>query len=432
MMFRNARLRLTAWYAGSLAAVLVAVGLAAFLILRNEIDAEIDDSLASIPGDVLPGLVPAEAGLSRREGDTVRGDRFPGPRQGPGAIVPTDVFTLVLGPQGEQLFNSRNVDLTGWPLAKLSTSADETPRLLEFSAEGEHFRVRIVRTDIARGGPAVVLVGRSLATRDHQLEVLVAVLGAGGLAGVALAAVGGFVLAGRTLSPIQRTLETQRRFVSDASHELRTPIAVVSANADVLLGHSDETVDENIDHVAAISDEARHMSRLVADLLTLARADEGSLNLELGPVDAAGVVSSLIDSMNALADDRGVTLVAQTTPSPTEADPNRLRQVLTILVDNALKYTPRGGSVTVTCGRRGSTVELAVADNGPGIAPGDQGRIFDRFYRIDAARTAGGAGLGLAIARTIAEAHGGRLTVDSTLGKGSTFTLRLPARPSSR
>ncbi|MFN0094364.1 MAG: sensor histidine kinase [Dehalococcoidia bacterium] len=426
-MFHNARLRLTAWYAAAITVVLLVLGFATYFILRSEIDREIDDSLETTLAEIAPRIAPTGGGRPEPGSDDDDG-RFRGFRPGPAPIISTDVFTLVLGRDGRVLFNSRNLDIEEWPLASIAATSTTTPQNDEFSEDGTRYRLRSMLTGGGRDPEQVVAVGRSLSARDRQLDVILWVLGAGGAAGVLLASAGGYFLAGITLDPIRRALETQQRFVSDASHELRTPIAVVTANADVLLGHSEQSIEDNIDHVAAISDEAGQMAKLVSDLLMLARADEGRLNLELATVDAAAIVAGAAEALSVIATERRVTLVPNVAPAPLEADPVRLRQVVVILLDNALKYTSAGGRVTVSCARRGSFVELAVADTGPGIAPASQARIFDRFYRTDESRTAGGAGLGLAIAKTIVDAHGGRISVESALGKGSTFTVRLPAK----
>jgi signal transduction histidine kinase len=253
------------------------------------------------------------------------------------------------------------------------------------------------------------------------------VFGAGGVAGLALATLAGFLLAGRALVPIRQSLETQRRFVSDASHELRTPVAVMKANAELLLRHPDQTVDENIDQVAAINEEADHLTRLVGDLLTLARADEHRLEIVRERVNPVDVLEAPVRDLAAVAEAKGIALTSSLTPAQLDADPQRIRQLLVILIDNALKFTPAGGNISVTSSLQGSRWTLAVADTGTGIAPEDQPRIFDRFYRADQARVPqAGAGLGLAIARWIVEAHHGRISVASAPGQGATFTVSLP------
>ncbi len=196
-----------------------------------------------------------------------------------------------------------------------------------------------------------------------------------------------------------------------------------------MLRHPDSTVEANLDQLEAIAGETEHMTRLVEDLLTLARADEGRITIAKMKLDFAEVVEEVTRDMGALAEMRGVELAAKCERSEIHGDVQRLRQLVVILADNALKYTPAGGSVNVSCKRSGRKVELRVTDTGPGIAPEHQKRIFDRFYRVDEARkrAAGGSGLGLAIAKWIVEAHHGRISVESTAGKGAAFVVRLPS-----
>jgi len=203
----------------------------------------------------------------------------------------------------------------------------------------------------------------------------------------------------------------------------------MKANNELLLRHHDQTIEANLDQVEAIATEADHMARLVSDLLTLARADEGRIEISRERVDVAELVAELARDIRPLAEARAITVETDLGPAPVEVDRARMRQLLLILVDNALKYTPSGGRVAVQTRRSGRRVVLSVADTGPGIAAEHHERIFDRFYRVDTgrARVEGGAGLGLPIARWIAEVHGGQIGVASTLGKGTTFTVRLPA-----
>ena len=273
---------------------------------------------------------------------------------------------------------------------------------------------------------AFVLVGRSLDARNAQLKALALVFGLGTLVALAAAAAGGFWLAGRALTPIRLTMETQRRFVSDASHELRTPVAVISTNADLLLRHPDDTIESGIEQVAAIHDSATRMGRLVGDLLMLARADEEAVRFAHAEIQLDDIARLVERDMAALAADRGISMAVQATPVTLRGDAERLRQLAVILVDNALKYTPSGGRVVLTCRSEGRRAFLSVQDTGAGIAPEALPHVFERFYRADESRTRSGAGLGLSIAQWIAEAHGGRIAVESTIGRGSTFTVTLP------
>ncbi|MGH2558723.1 MAG: sensor histidine kinase [Thermomicrobiales bacterium] len=225
----------------------------------------------------------------------------------------------------------------------------------------------------------------------------------------------------------EETLAQQRRFAADASHELRTPLTSIQGYARMLRQWALEDPATARESIAAIEREATRMSELVESLLRLARGDEGA-PLNPAPHDLGEVAAAAVDATRAAVDGK-VGVVYQPPPTPVVAtfDHDRIRQATGILLDNAVKFTPEGGSVTVIVRANGQAVELAIADNGLGIAEDHLPHIFDRFYRVDQARTTGGAGLGLAIARQIADQHGGAITVASQPGRGSTFTLTLPA-----
>jgi anti-sigma regulatory factor (Ser/Thr protein kinase) len=424
-MFKQAQLKLALWYAGALGLTILVIGTVAFVAVRRSMDDEINDSIALARA----GLAGTDVALTN--GPPVDTDRAreSGSDEERATTLQTDVFFLVTDGSGTVLSNPRRVSVEGLPLGALVGRAAEGARTSDVRAGGHHYRI-LSEAIGSSASPSYLHIGRSLDARDSQLRTLTAVLVLGGLVGVVVSGIGGLWLANRALVPIQQSLETQRRFVSDASHELRTPIAVVKANNELLLRHPEATIESSLDQVEAVAAEADQMARLVEDLLTLARADEGRATLHFEPLDFGALVDEVGRDMAALAELREISLQVETQPAEVEGDRQRLRQLTVILVDNALKYTPAGGSVVVRVGRSGRRAELSVRDTGPGIAAEHQRRVFDRFYRVDAARTraVGGTGLGLPIARWITEAHEGRLTLESVPGKGSTFTVRLPAR----
>jgi signal transduction histidine kinase len=226
----------------------------------------------------------------------------------------------------------------------------------------------------------------------------------------------------------QEALSRQRRFAADASHELRTPLTSISGHARML----DEWALEG-DKVTArrsvgtIRREAARMRGMIESLLTLSRGDEGA-PMEVGRYNLGAVGKEATETAGAAADGRvSVEFVPMEHEVTATFDRERVMQVASILLDNAVKYTPDGGSVTVSVGEEDNgSVVLAVSDTGVGISEEQLPLVFERFYRADPSRSAGGAGLGLSIARQIAEAHGGQIRVESTPGKGSTFTLLLP------
>ncbi|WP_309113345.1 ATP-binding protein [Saccharothrix sp.] len=233
-------------------------------------------------------------------------------------------------------------------------------------------------------------------------------------------------LAGAFNAMSDRLAEAERQrqaLVSDVAHELRTPLATVTGWLEAVQDGV-ATIDPQL--LAILLSESHVLRTLVDDLHDLAQADAGALRLHPEPLDAAEVVEQVVAAHHA----DGVPLVARTSGRlELTADPVRLRQAVRNLVTNALRYTPPGGTVTVSGKREGSDVVIEVADTGTGIAPDDLPHVFDRFWRADKSRSraTGGSGLGLAITKYLVEAHGGTVEVTSTVGKGSTFRLRLPA-----
>jgi len=220
--------------------------------------------------------------------------------------------------------------------------------------------------------------------------------------------------------------EQRRAMVSDVAHELRSPLANIQG---YLEAAQDGVVPLDDALVASLLDDATTLRRLVDDLQVLALADAGRLTMHRQPVDAAELVRAVVAAQRGAAAAAQVRLEADAAqPVPVAGDPDRLRQVLVNLVDNALRYTPPGGRVTVTAAVAGGTAVLIVRDTGVGIAPDHLPHVFDRFYRCDASRSraTGGSGLGLAIVRQLVAAHGGTVTAASEPGRGSTFTIHLP------
>ncbi|MFP5317721.1 MAG: sensor histidine kinase [Acidimicrobiia bacterium] len=238
----------------------------------------------------------------------------------------------------------------------------------------------------------------------------------------------------RMLGHIEHAFDAQqasehrlRRFIADASHELRTPLTSIRGYAELFRRGAAERPEDLAKAMRRIEEEAARMGVLVDDLLLLARLDQGRA-LERHPVDLTAIAADAVDDARAVEPDRPVSLEAPASVV-VSGDDLRLRQVAANLLANARQHTPPGTPVHVTVARNGDSASLVVADEGPGLAPEQAERVFERFYRADAARSRaqGGTGLGLAIVAAIAEAHGGRATADSEPGKGARFTVTLPA-----
>ena len=242
--------------------------------------------------------------------------------------------------------------------------------------------------------------------------------------------VDGAVLLLADVTERHRVEEAQRRFVADASHELRTPITALKGLLELLVDGAKDDPSVRDDFMRVLQAEADRMARLVNDLLTLAKLEAGSIDLDVAPQWATDLLHDVTAVMGTLAADAGITLAVEIPDEGTRvlADRDRIVQVLMSFTDNALKHSAPGSTVSLRAQRNGDAVVLAVADEGPGIAPADLDRVFERFYRSDAAREGGkGAGLGLAIAKEIVEAHGSEIHVASEPGTGTRFWFELPA-----
>ena len=239
------------------------------------------------------------------------------------------------------------------------------------------------------------------------------------------------------LDRLETSFEQQRRFMADASHELRTPTAIVRTEADVTLSRPSRTSEEYRASIGIMQDAARRLTRIVDDLFLLARADAGHLVVQQNAVYLEDVVDGAVRSVRHLADARGVSVqLGALVEAPLRGDADLLGRIVLNLLDNAIKHVPAAGTVTVAMERRNSDVTVSVVDTGPGIPAEAVGRLFERFFRAEASRlrtddgATGGAGLGLAIARRIAEAHGGRLDLVASRPGHTEFRLTLPVEPS--
>jgi heavy metal sensor kinase len=231
------------------------------------------------------------------------------------------------------------------------------------------------------------------------------------------------------LERLEGSVKRIRQFTADASHELRTPIALIRATAELAL-RRERAPEEYRNSLRSIESEAEQMTALTESLLVMARADSNGFQMTLAPTDLNTIVTHVIGQHQALADEKGIRLKTESSglPALAHADGPAIHRLLLILLDNALKHTPSGGTVTVAAHKSDGSVLLSVADTGEGIAPDDLPHIFERFYRSDPARAGGsgsGFGLGLSIAQAIAQAHGTRIRVESPPGAGALFTVWL-------
>jgi two-component system sensor histidine kinase CiaH len=424
-MFSAARWRLTIVFTVVLAVILLTAGIAIYLTTSSVLFARVDDDLEERAVRDLSDFV-GGSGRGRGPG----GDDFV-----PHTKTTGGYFYAIVLPDGEPFLSSSNVDPDGLaPSPALQDAMSDGKAFVSTkSSEGESLRVYVLAAEV-NGSPALAQIGRSTEPEHSalsQLRTVLLVVFGGSIIPAALA---GFVLSGRVLRPIKAAMDSQRTFIADASHELRTPVAVVRTNAELLERHmasdSDKGHPRDSTAVDDILSESERLGKMVDQMLTLAQADAGEMSLSRSEVALDELIEQVGRSMNALADARSISLDTRTTGTvQVNGDPARLHELLVILTDNAIKYTDAGGSVDLSANRSQKRATIEVTDSGRGIPAEAVSHIFDRFYRVDKARSrdSGGTGLGLAIARQIVEAHGGTIRIESEVGKGTKVTVELPA-----
>ncbi|WP_051273435.1 sensor histidine kinase [Desulfotruncus alcoholivorax] len=232
------------------------------------------------------------------------------------------------------------------------------------------------------------------------------------------------------ITTLERLDKTRREFVANVSHELRTPLSIIQGYTEALMDGMAESEAERNKYLADIHEEILRLRRLVAEILDLRKIEAGRLEMKTREVSLAHLASQVFKQFQALAKDKQITASLDFVPGSytVKVDPDRIKQVLINLIDNAVRVTPPGGQVKVSLKEFKDTVQVSVTDSGPGILPEEQPLIWERFYKVDKsrARTGGGTGLGLAIAKNIIEAHGGSIDVSSKPGRGSTFYFVIP------
>ena len=346
----------------------------------------------------------------------------------------SDIFFLVLDAAGAVVSNPSGIPLVGLPDMAAVEAARVSGSDLR-TVEVDDIRVRLLTAPVVTEGATVgwLQTGIVLTLHDRQSQALVLailVVGAIGLFGAGLATLW---ITGRALVPIRAAFETERRFVADASHEIRTPAAVIRSSAEVLQ-REELVAPPGRPLVADIVSEADRLGRLVEDLLALAASEQGALAIETAPIDLVDLVRTAVRRATPLAAGRGLRLDG---PDPSAAaisadgDADRLLQVLLILIDNALRHSPPNTTVSVTI-RRASHQRgrIEVLDQGPGVPPAMREKIFEPFARMPASRSRAdaGSGLGLAIARRLVELHDGTLLVEDGPDGGARLVLELPVR----
>ena len=410
---RALRLRLTLWYAATFLVILTLLGIGMFAAITRRFDSELDQSLREDAVSL--------ARVARERGPTVA----------PAVLRIPDRHMIVYDAAGHLLASDSIADAP-W-LDTLARTAARSGRAAHSLDVGNDriLRAQARAFDAGSGRLVAVAVADEIELEDRY-TALIAAFGFAALVAVVLVTAGGWVVARQSTAPVERAIAHMRQFMADAAHELRTPITVVRSRAEVALQRS-RNPDDYADVLRGIEKEAWRLGHIVEDLLTLARADSGERPLERSRVFLDDVALDAAAAARAIADRKGVRVdVGTFDEAPVTGDPALLRQLVLILLDNAVKFTGAGGSVHVNVDSANGGARLTVVDTGCGIMPEHLPRIFERFFRGDPARTRGsgdgaqGAGLGLSIARWIADAHDATIDVQSEPGQGTLIAVHFP------
>jgi len=464
------RLRLTLWYGSALALILIAFSVILYFVTARSLRDAIDQSLEETAAAAVRSL--EERGFLPLIDEEELMSQFP-------ELARIDKFFQIFSPSGTITIRSPNVKQHELPLSRQALETAFAGRTIFESAKYPNEPpLRLISVPIIYRGNLlyIVQVGTSMESTEDTLRRFLVLLTVAIPIALAVSLAGGWFLAGRALRPVDAiTLAAQRiaagdlsqrltvstapdeigrlagtfndmigrldvsfrqirQFTSDASHELRTPLTVMKGETELVLRRP-RPVEDYQSVLESNLEEIDRMTHIVDELLFLSRADMGEVKMESLPVALEALVEDIHRQATLLGQDRNIDVVLGTVmPAVVQGDELRLRELLLNLVENAVKYSHPGGKVEVALLNDGQHARLSVTDQGIGIAPADHKRIFDRFFRTDDARahTKKGTGLGLAICAWIAEAHKGRVEVNSDIGQGSTFTVILPlARPSA-
>jgi signal transduction histidine kinase len=425
-MFERIRLRLTVGYVGILALILILFGTIVVVGFSQQTTAQQDE--------LLMREAESKQSLFYSDNDEDNADRNEednADRVSPNSTDDSEeVAWAAITPNGRVIEQTSRASSLGLPSTEQVRQAAGQEKTSAATIEGSDAGVRVVSVPVVQWGKVVGVVqaAQSLDVVRETVNRLIFVLVPIGLVALALATVGGLFMSGRAMRPVQSAFEKQRKFIGDASHELKTPLTLIRADAEVVTRDpANPRAQKLINHLL---EETDRMNTLLSDLLILARLDAGELALARQPFNLGEVLTEIADRFSALATAEGVHLEVEVYGKlPASGDRERTSQILVALLYNALRHTPSGGRITMEGKLSDEWVEALVSDTGPGIAPEHLTRIFDRFYRGEEARTReeGGTGLGLAIARDLARAQGGDLTARNTQEGGAVFRLKLPA-----
>lgn len=407
------RRRLAAWYVGIFALILLGFGGAVYLVVDRQMLVGIDRSLERTVDQRTRWVLARRAPVMTAQDSALYERRVVVFNRSAEPISPRNAEEWIIDFARRVLQDS------------IARSRIRTPDGRVWQLYGKRIR------STAGNTYATVAIADVIELQDRY-PAIVRGFAASALVALLLVGIGGAVLARKSTLPIEATFEQMRRFLGDAAHELKTPIAVLRAHADVALQRPRDT-DEYRDVLAGISREAERLGALVENMLLLARADAGQWPVRKETVFLDDLLLDAAASARALADRKGVRVeVGDLEESAVRGDAALLRQLFMLLFDNAVHFTPEGGRVSASVRHDGRWCRVTIADTGIGIPATALPYVFERFFRADASRGRGGAGLGLSIARWIAEQHGAKIELHSKEGEGTTVEIAVPAARAAR
>jgi heavy metal sensor kinase len=466
---RSLRFRLIIWYAGLVTSVFVLLGGVMYQVLRHYLERNLAETLTRRADQIAVSLL----GQVEQTGEPYVADEIK-IRYAPENY---DRFIRLTRADGSVLYASGRA--ASFDPEGLAVSAGEAPERIALLPDGKRLLVMAKDYQAPRGRRYVIESGAPMQPIEKVLAQMLVMLVMGLPLVVLAAAGGGYLLVGRALAPVlgiaqsaeritlhdlneqlpltrtgdeleqlslalnrmiirlREAFDQNRRFLGDASHELRTPLTALRAELESIV--QEARLPEMRDRVGSALEEVNRLAKIVETLFAISRLEAGEAQQERARFDLARLVGSTADQMALLAEDKGISVQCDLEQDVTvEGDQSRIKQVVVNLLDNAIKYTPAGGCVKLRVHGREGEATLEVSDTGIGIPPVALPHVFERFFRVDAARSreVDGAGLGLAIVKSICGAHGGRVEVESGANRGSTFKVKLPlaspARPTAR